>query len=162
MLTLAFGILIALFQTPQTGTVIGVVKPSEGAKTVQAAHVILLTPKYMELWNTQVQQRLDNYWEIFKPDFAAHKERFSDFYRIVYLEALGYVTNTMRRELGTGASKFIKDTSPTGQFEFRGIALGTYQILAQTRVNGQDVVWIRSVNVEQDLPVFVDLVKPTS
>jgi hypothetical protein len=161
VLSVAVGILIAIFQTPQTGTVIGVVKTSEGGKPTQA-RVILLTSNYTELWNRQVQQRLDNYWEIFKPEFAAHKERFSDIYRIVYLEASGYVANTMRRELGTAASKFMKETSSTGQFEFRGIPLGAYQILAQTTVNGQDVVWIQTVDVQQDLPVFVNLVKPTS
>jgi hypothetical protein len=138
------------------------VKASDTGKPAQTVRVILLAPKYTELWNKQVQQRLDNYWEIFKPDFAAHKERFVEFNRMAHVEAFTYVSNTMRRELGATASKFMKEASSTGQFEFRGIPAGTYQILAQTTANGQDVVWVRTVEVQPDLPVFVDMAKPTS
>ena len=153
--TLAIGILFTLFQSTSTGTIIGVVK-------TPTTRVVLLTPKYTELWNKQNQQRLDNYWELFKPDFAAHKEHFTDFIRISNLESFGYVISAMRRELGVGASQFIKDASATGQFEFRGIPLGTYLILVQTTVNSQDAVWTRTVELQTDIPVFVDLSKPTS
>ena len=155
MLTVALGILIALLQSTQTGTVIGLVK-------APTTRVVLLTPKYTELWNKQNQQRLDNYWELFKPDFAAHKEHFTDFIRISNLESFAYVTSAMRRELGLGASQLIKDVSATGQFEFRGIPFGRYLILMQTTINNQDVVWTRMVEVNTDIPVFVDLSKPTS
>src|SRR5947207_14627447 len=47
------------------------------------------------------------------------------------MESLRYVIATMRRELGDGASKYIKETSSNGQFEFRGISFGTYQVLVQ-------------------------------
>jgi len=165
VLTIALGILFALFQGPQTGTqtgtIVGLVKP-EGNKPAQPARVVLLTPKYTELWDKQVQQRLDNYWELYKPQFAAHKEQFNDIYRIVYLESFSYVASTMRRELGVGAAKFIRNSSPTGEFEFEGIPVGPYQILINTTAKGQDVVWIRTVDVQSDIPVFVDLGKPNS
>ena len=151
-----------MVQAPQTGTVVGLVKFADGAKPAEPARVVLLTPKYTEVWNKQVQQRLDNYWEIFKPEFAANKERFMDFDRIAHVEAFRYVASTMRRELGDSASKLMKDTSPSGQFEFQGIPLGTYQILVQATSKGQDVVWSRTVEVQTEIPIFVDLGKPVS
>src|SRR5262249_14680984 len=156
VLTRALGILLIFLQTPQTGTIIGIVKGHEASRPAQSVRVVLLTPKYTEVWNRQNQQRLDNYWELFKPDFAAHKDRFTDYIRISNLESFGYVVNTMRRELGSNASKFIKDAAPAGQFEFPGIPLGTYLILVQTLENRQDVVWTRTVELQSDIPVFVD------
>jgi hypothetical protein len=162
MLTIALSIFFSLFQAPPAGTVVGVVKLPEGTKPAQAARVLLLPPKYTEVWNKQLQQRLDNYWEMFKPEFAAHKEHFMDFYRIAYLESFRYVMSAMRRELGDGASKLVKETSSTGQFEFRGIPFGTYQVLVQATANGQDIVWSRLIEVQTEIPVFVDLGKPVS
>jgi hypothetical protein len=161
MFTIALSIVLFLQAAP-TGTVTGIVKPPEGARTVQAARVVLLPPKYTEVWNKQVQQRLDNYWELFKPEFAVNKEHFTDFYRIAYLEAFQYVTSAMRRELGDGASNFIKESSSSGQFEFRGVPFGTYQVLVQAISSGKDVVWSRPIDVQSEIPVFVDLGKPVS
>jgi hypothetical protein len=159
---IALSILLGLVQGAQTGTVVGVVKLPNGGKPAQAAHVTLLPPKYTEVWNKQVQQRLDNYWEVFKPEFAVNKEHFMDFYRIAHVEAFRSVVSTMKRELGDGSSKLVKDASPAGQFEFRGIPLGTYQILVQATANGQDIVWSRTIEVQNDIPIFVDLGKPVS
>ena len=162
MFAIALSIFLGLVQAPQTGTVVGVVKLPNGAKPAQAAHVALLPPKYAEVWNKQVQQRLDNYWEAFKPEFAVNKEHFMDFYRIAHVESFRSVVSTMRRELGDSASKLIKDSSPEGQYEFRGIPVGTYQILVQATSSGEDIVWSRTVEVQNDIPIFVDLGKPVS
>src|SRR5262245_43480774 len=157
-----FSILFALLQTTHTATVIGIVKAPEGGKPVQAARVVLLPPKYTEVWNKQVQTRLDNYWELYKPEFAANKERFADFGRAAQVESLRYVISNMRRDLGDGASKLIKDSSATGQFEFAQIPFGTYQLLVQATLNGQDVIWSKTVEVQTDIPIFIDLGKPVS
>jgi hypothetical protein len=162
VLAIALSIFLGLVQASQTGTVVGVVKLPNQTKPAQAARVVLLPPNYTEVWNKQVQQRLDNYWEIFKPEFYANKDHFADFDRVAHVEAFQYVTSTMRRELGDDASKLIKDASPAGQFEFRGIPLGTYQVIVRATFNGQDVVWSRTLEVQMDIPVFVDLGKPVS
>ena len=155
MLIVALGILLSLSQSAQTGTIIGVVK-------APTARVVLLTPKYTELWNKQNQERLDNYWELFKPEFAANKEHFSDFVRAAQLESFRSVTSTMRRDLGDAASKLLKESSPAGQFEFTGIPFGTYQLLVQATVNGRDVIWSKPVEVQTEIPIFVDPGKPVS
>jgi hypothetical protein len=68
----------------------------------------------------------------------------------------------MRREMGEGASKLIKDSTPTGQFEFANVPFGTYELLVQTTINGQDFVWSKTVDVQSEIPIFVDLGKPVS
>jgi hypothetical protein len=161
VLTVALSILIGFFQIAETGTVIGLVKLPTG-KPSQNARVVLIPPSYIELWNREVQQRLDNYWEIYKPDLLANKDHVPKLYRLAYVEALRNLTTTLRHELGEGASKYIKETPTTGQFEFRGIPFGTYQLLVQTMTDGDYITWSRIVDVQTDIPIFVDLGKPTS
>ena len=163
MLALVLSVFLGVFQTSQTGTVVGSIKLQNASKSSATVRVILLPPKYTEVWNKQVQQRLDNYWEIYKPELAVHKEHITDIYRMVHSEAFGYVASTMRRELGeAGASRFIKDASPGGQFEFRGMPFATYQVLAQMTTNGESVVWSETIDVDTDVPVFVELGKPVT
>jgi len=158
----ALSILLGFLQATHTGTVVGVVKLPNSSKPAQAARVALLPPKYTEVWNKQMQTRLDNYWEVFKPEFAANKEHFADFIRAAQLESLRFVTSSMRRDLGEAASKLLKESSATGQFEFTGIPFGTYQLLVQATVNGRDVIWSKLVEVQTEIPIFVDLGKPVS
>ncbi len=161
MVAIVLSILFGVLQVSETGTIIGLVK-LPGGKPSQAARVVLLPPKYTEVWNRQVQQRLDNYWEVFKPQLAVKKENITDVYRMVHVESLRYVIATMRRELGDGASKYIKETPATGQFEFRGIPFGSYQLLVQATAEGEDITWSRIVDVGTTVPIFVDLGKPVS
>ena len=162
MPALAFTLLFTFLQAIQSGTVVGLVKLPNSSKPAAGAHLVLLPPKYTEIWNKQVQQRLDNYWEIFKPELYANREHITEIYRMVHVEAFRNVTSLMRREMGESASRLIKDASPGGEFEFRGVPYATYQILAETTSGGQDVVWSRTIDVDTDVPVFVDLGKPVS
>ena len=161
MLAAALSVLLGLIQAAQTGTVIGLVKLPEG-KPAEAPRVVLLPPKYTELWNRQVQQRLDNYWETFKPEFAANKQHFTDFYKLAHAESLRYVITAMRRDLGNGATKYIKDTAGTAEFQFGGIPFGTYQLLVQAMAGGEEIIWSRAVDVQTNVPIFVDLGRPVS
>jgi len=75
-------------------------------------------PDYTELWNKEVQQRLDNYWEIYKPDLLANKDHVPKLFRLAYVEALRNLIATMRNELGEGASNTSKKTASTGSSNF--------------------------------------------
>jgi hypothetical protein len=161
VLAIALSILVGFFQVSETGTVIGLIKLPSGRPS-QNARVVLLPPNYTELWNKEVQQRLDNYWEIYKPDLLAHRDHVARLYRLAYVEALRNLITTMRRDLGDGASKYVKETGPIGQFEFRGVPFGTYQVLVQTMDEGDYITWSRTVDVRTNIPIFVDLGKPAS
>jgi hypothetical protein len=160
VIKVAITILFALLQNPPTGTVLGSIKLPQG-KSAQA-RVVLLPPKYVETWDKQVQTRIDNYWEVFKPEFAANKERYFDFDRLARIEAFRSVTATMRRELGVEAAIYIKDATPAGQFSFTGIPYGSYQMLVYANVNGQELLWSKSVVVQTEIPIFVDPGTPVS
>jgi len=161
VLAAALAICFGIFQAAETGTVIGLVK-LPGNKPAQSVRVLLLPPKYTEVWNRQVQQQIDNYWEIYKPQLAVHKERIADLYRLAHVNSLAYVIAAMRRDLGEGASKYIRETPATGQFEFHGVALGTYQLLVQATADGEYITWSRIVDVQTNIPIFVDLGRPIS
>jgi len=160
VLALTLSLVISFFQVAQTGTVLGLVKLPTG-KPAQSARVVMVPPKYTELWNREVQQRLDNYWEIYKPDLLANKDHVPRLYKLAYVEALRNLTTTMRRELGEGASKYIKDATPTGQFEFRDLPFGTYQLVIQT-TEGDATTWSKIVDIDTSVPLFIDIGKPTS
>ena len=162
MLTLGLSILLVFLQTPTTGTIVGTIKAPDRPNAVPNARIALLPPKYVELWNKQLQTRLDNYWELFKPEFATNKEHFLDFERLAQVEAFRYVTSMMRRELGDGAAKLLKEGSPAGQFEITDVPFGSYQLLVQGTVNGREVIWSKTVEVQTEIPIFVDLGKPVS
>jgi hypothetical protein len=161
MLAVSLSILIGLLQLSGTGTVVGLVKLPNG-KPSQSARVVLVPSKYIEVWNKEVQQRLDNYWEIYKPDLLANRDHVPKLYRLAYVEALRNLVTAMRRDLGDGASKYVKEGGPDGQFEFRGIPFGTYQLIVQATSDGDDITWSRVVDVQTQVPMFVDLGKPAS
>lgn len=161
MFAVALSLLMGFFQVSETGTVIGLVKLPDG-KPGQGARVVLAPPKYIELWNKEVQQRLDNYWEIYKPELLANKDLVPKLYRLAYVEALRNLVTTMRRDLGEGVSKYVQLAGPTGQFEFRSIPFGTYQLLVQATADGDEITWSRIVDVQTQIPIFVDLGKPAS
>jgi hypothetical protein len=161
MIAVALSILIGLFQVSETGTVIGLLKLPSG-NPGQGARVVLVPPKYIEVWNKEVQQRLDNYWEIYKPQLLANKDNVPKLYRLAYVEALRNLVTTMRHDMGDGVSKYLKETSSTGQFEFRGIPFGTYQLIVQAMTDNDDITWSRIVDVQTSIPIFVDLGKPAS
>ncbi len=162
MFALAISVFMTLLQAAETGTVVGIVKLPNSDKPIESARVVLLPPQYVETWNKQVQQRLDNYWEMFKPEIFANKDHYADLDRVAHDEAMNSVVSTMRRELGSDANRFIKQATPAGQFEFSGLTFGTYQILVAATAGGRDFVWARPVNVRASIPVFVDLGKPVS
>jgi hypothetical protein len=155
-------VLLSLVQAAQTGIVVGVVKLPDGGRLSEPARIVLLPPTYVEIWDKQVQTRLDNYWELFKPEFAGNKEHFVDYNRIVQLEAFRYVTSNMRRDLGLEASRLMKDAGPNGQFEFKDIPFGTYLLLVYTSRNGQELIWSKAVEINSPIPIFVDIGKPVS
>lgn len=164
MLATVLSVLLGLFQATPTGAVIAVPKAGEGLRPGQTIRIVLLPSKYTEIWNKQVQTRLDNYWEIYKPEFAVHKERFLEFERMAQLESFRYITSNLRRDLGDSASRLMAE-SGAGPFEFTGLPLGTYQLLAEISTDGQSVkavIWSKSVDIRNEVPIFIELGKPVS
>ena len=144
---------------PERGIVAGVVSGPGQTRITQPLQIILMGPEYAELYSSDVQKRLDVYWERYKPAFAEKKEFFNEVSRMAYRESLQYVVNRMRRELREQFSEFLKDTTPTGGFEFRNLAFGSYQVVAIGTIGETEYVWQEFVEVNSPIPQFIQLDK---
>jgi hypothetical protein len=139
-----------------TGIIAGTVVGS--AQQPERIQVILLSAEYLDLWNGDVQRRLDVYWERYKPAFAKEKELFFQISRMAHIEATDYVLGRMRRDMS--ASDYLKHASPEGRFEFKNVPYGEYKILALGRMGEQQTIWQESVDVRSPIPQFLELKKP--
>ena len=157
-------VLLALFlllgQQPQgTGTITGTVSAPPPDKISAPVQVILLSPEYSDLWNTDVQKRLDVYWERYKPAFARQKEFFFEVSKQARKDATNYIVRRMLRDSSSHFSNYLKEASPDGTFEFRNVPYGEYKVLAIGKIGGEDVIWQQSVDVRSPIPQFLQLKK---
>ena len=147
-------------QKPQTtGIIAGTVVLPEEQTAAGPVQVILLSARYTDLWNSEVQRRLDAYWERYKPAFAQNKEYFLEISRIAYKEAIDFIVTRMRRDAANNVSEYVHEASPDGKFEFKNIPFGDYKILAVGATQNQDIIWQDSVAVRTPIPQFLELKK---
>src|SRR5215510_6371426 len=134
--------MLLLGQNPQpTGVIAGAVVAQQQRKVVQPVQVILLSSRYTNLWNSDVQKRLDVYWETYKPAFAAKKDFFLQASKLAHREAANYVLRRMRLDPHSNVSDYLKETSADGTFEFKNVPFDEYKVLAIGKISGEDVMW---------------------
>ncbi|HYR85329.1 MAG TPA: hypothetical protein VE422_14685 [Terriglobia bacterium] len=158
--SLLVGLLLVLGQKPvQTGVIAGMVKPPEQQKFSRPVQVVLLTPKYENFWDSDLQQRLDVYWERYKPEFAIRKEFFYEVSRMAQREAINNIIARMRRDFSGNIADYVQETTPDGKFEFKHVPFGPYKILALGKIGDQDVIWQDSIDVQTPIPQILELKK---
>jgi hypothetical protein len=144
---------------PETGIIAGTVVLPEEQTTTGPVEVILLSPRYTDLWDSEVQKRLDVYWERYKPAFAQNKEFFFEISRVAQKEAIDFIVTRMRRDAASNVSQYVHEASSDGKFEFKNIPFGDYKILAVASAHNQDVIWQDTVAVRTPIPQFLELKK---
>jgi hypothetical protein len=144
---------------PATGIISGIVVAPAQTSLPQPLLIVLLPPKYADLWNSDVQRRLDGYWERFKPAFAQQKDIFVEATRIAYLESTQSVVARMRRDIPDRISDFIQQSSPEGRFEFKNVPMDEYYVLAVGQTDGRDLIWQELIDVRSAIPQFLQLKK---
>lgn len=144
---------------PEFGIIAGNVMPPEDTKITQPLTVVLLAPQYVDLWNSDVQKRLDTYWERYKPALVQKKELFFELSRTAYQESLQFVLSRMNRDLGSGISKFREQSTPDGKFEFKNIPMGEYKVVAIGRAGSQVYIWQEAIEITSSVPQFLQLKK---
>jgi hypothetical protein len=154
---LCFLVAVSLQATPEKPTELGIIAgsispPAEGK-------VVLLTPQYATLWTSDVQKRLDMYWERYKPAFAQRKEYFYEVSKMAHRDSMDYIVTRMQRDSKIDASSLIRNTNADGKFEFKDIPLGEYKIVAISRTGSEETLWQESVDVTGPVPQFVRLKK---
>jgi hypothetical protein len=145
--------LLAAQEPQQTGTIVGSLVPA------QPVQVILLSPEYTDLWSTEVQKRLDLYWQQYQVAVRTRKEYFSELSKQAHRDATYYVLNRMRRDASAKSADYLIQTSTDGKFEFKNVPFGEYRILAIGKIGNQDVIWQEFVNVQSQIPHFLELNK---
>jgi hypothetical protein len=139
----------------QSTSIAGDLAIPRGMSPPPSAQVVLLPLEYEKVFNAEVQRRLDDYWENFKPAFARQKELFFQVMPEAYKAGLDVAVARMRRDPKVNSASLIKN-APLGQFEFRGIAPGEYKLVATGSIGGMDYVWTETLQV-QSSPIFVQL-----
>jgi hypothetical protein len=137
----------------QSTSITGDLEFPRGTAAATTAQVALLPLEYANLFNAEAQQNLDEYWENFKPRFAARKEAFFEVMPLAYNRALDFVLSRMRRDSKVNSANLIKTTT-NGHFEFRGVLPGEYKLVATASIKGTDHVWTETLQVEAT-PVFL-------
>jgi hypothetical protein len=139
----------------QSTTISGSLASPVGLPAPGTAQVVLLPMDYANMFNAEAQQRIDRYWETFKPSFADRKELFFEVAPMAYRDALEVVVSRMRRDSKLNASSLIRNV-PGGQFEFRGVAPGYYKIVAIAPIRNTDYIWTESLEVAS-APIFLTM-----
>ena len=136
-----FAALVLLFL--QGANITGsLVAPVGGA--IGTAQVVLLPDEYAQVFNAEAQQRIDRYWETYKPEFAQRKELFLQVSPMAFRDALEVTMLRMRRDTKIDTGKYIRMFSG-GQFEFRGVPPGDYKLVATATIGGVSHVWTESI-----------------
>src|SRR5215467_12146312 len=153
--------MLLLGQNPQpTGVIAGAVVAQQQKKVIQPVQVILLSSRYANLWNSDVQKRLDVYWETYKPAFAAKKDSFLEASKQAHRDATNYIVRRMRQDPNSNAADYLKETSAEGTFEFKNVPFDEYKVLAIGKIGNEDIIWQQSVEVRNSIPQFLELNKP--
>jgi hypothetical protein len=154
------GAFVFLGQKPEkVGIIAGRVVAPAPQKISLPVQIVLLSPQYSDLWNSDVQKRLDVYWERYKPAFAREKEFFLEVSKRAHREAINYVIARMLLDPSSNFLNYVQETSPDGRFEFRNVPYGEYKILAIGKIGDQDVIWQEVVEVRSPIPQFLELKK---
>jgi len=143
----------------QTGIITGSVVLPPQQEISEPVRVLLLSPDYADLWVSEVQKRLDRYWQQFQPAFRYRKESFTELSRQAHKEATNYVLNRMKRDASGNISEYLMQTSTDGKFEFKNIPFGEYKVLAIGNIGNQDVMWHEFIDVRSAIPHFLELKK---
>src|SRR5262249_25285929 len=99
-LLLAAALLLTGEESQETGVVTGLVVPA------QPAQVILLRSDYVDLWSSEVQRRLDLYWQQYQVALRTRKEMFSELSRQAHKDATNFVVSRMRRDPSARLSEY--------------------------------------------------------
>ena len=130
----------------QSGSVTGSLTLPDGAGRMSTGQIALLPEEYAQAFNAEAQQRLDRYWEAYKPEFAQRKELFLQIAPLAYRDALDAVLFRMRRDSKIDLSRFVRQTS-TGEFDFRGLPAGNYKLVATASIGNAQYAWMESIQV---------------
>ena len=139
----------------QSSTISGTLVSPQGSAVPGSAQVVLLPSEYAQMFNAEAQRRVDDYWTMYKREFAEKKESFSLAFAFAYQEALEVVLARMRNS-GKVDNRNLVRSATAGRFEFRGVPPGDYKVVATGSIQNTTYVWTESVQVTS-FPIFLQM-----
>lgn len=158
-LLLAFSLFVQVADS-KGGVIAGNVRPPQDLELSTPLRIVLLPSAYADLWNGEVQRRLDSYWERYRQAFIERKEFFLEVSRLAHRESLDYVVARMKRDNPATIADFDRQTDANGKFEFKNVTFGSYTVVAAGRIGDKEFIWVEQVDVNSSIPQYLALKTP--
>jgi len=151
---------LAIATGAPTGTIEGRITPPDKVNITKPVQVVVFAGPYANLYRTELQLRVDNYWEDYKLAFIQDKEAFVLFRDRAERQAMEVTLNRMRKDEPLAVANFVRMTS-NNSFDFRMVPQGECWVVALVKVGNQEFIWSESVILTDQSPALV-LLKPAN
>lgn len=139
------------------GTIAGHVEPPDSDAIVDPLQVILMSPSWLDVWNGDVQKRLDVYGQRYRAAFAGNQDFFDQIANMARRDAIRFVLSRMQRDLGGEFQNLVREVSAEGQFEFTDVPFGQYQVIVLARQDTTNLIWVETVKIDGPIPQFIEV-----
>jgi hypothetical protein len=142
---------------PAVGTIAGHVTPPEDSEIVDPLQAVLMDPRWVDIWNGDVQKRLDAYSERYRDAFDRNRDFFDQISNMARRDAVVFVISRMQRDLGGTFQDLVREVSGEGRFEFRDVPFGEYQVIVLARRGRTNLIWVETVEINGSIPQFIEV-----
>ena len=139
------------------GTITGHVETPADTEIVDPVQAVLLAPRWVDLWNGDVQKRLDAYFDRYRQAFARNPEFFNQVSNMAHRDAIVFVIGRMQRELGEQFTQVVTGVSPEGRFEFGEVPLGEYKVIVVASADARNLIWVENIEITGPIPQFIEI-----
>ena len=139
------------------GTIAGHITPPEDSEIVDPLQAVLMDPRWVDIWNGDVQKRLDVYSERYRAAFARNRDFFDQVSNMARRDAIVFVISRMQRDLGATFQDLVREVSGEGRFEFREVPFGEYQVIVLARRGRTNLIWVETVEIKGPIPQFIEV-----
>ena len=139
------------------GTITGHVETPADMEIVDPVQAVLLAPRWVDVWNGDVQKRLDSYFDRYRQAFARNPEFFNQVSNMAHRDAIVFVIGRMQRELGDQFTHLVKGVSPEGRFEFGEVPLGEYKVIVVASAEARNLIWVENIEITSPIPQFIEI-----
>ena len=142
---------------PVRGTIAGHVSILPDAGVSGAPQVVLMSSGWAELWNGDVQQRIDRYFNLYRGAVAQDPALFDEIAAMARRDAVVSLVSQMQQALGLQFKDHVREVSPDGRFEFTGVPLGEHKVVVLAEAGKGSLIWAETVNVRSSIPQFIEV-----
>ena len=144
-------------RTPELGTIAGHVSVPEEASIVGPLKVLLMSPRWTNIWNADLQKRTDAYFERYRAAFVENPEFFNEVSMMAQRDSIIFTISRLQQELGPELDDIVKEADEDGRFEFTDVALGQYMVVVIGQQEQGSMLLSESLEVRGPLPQFIEI-----